>query len=77
MSKMILPLVAVILVLVVGTYWQGILSERWRPVDSEKLQSFTELLSNVPSVMGDWKGEDAPYDNVVAIGFASLRGNAP
>ena len=55
-----LPIVVALVVIVVGTYYQGELSERWRRAGSEKLARFTERLKHVPPVLEDWESEDKP-----------------
>ena len=59
---MILPTAAMLVVLAIGTYWQGIYSERWTPYDSALLEAFTARLNEVPLEFGDWKGEEKEYD---------------
>ena len=62
MTRMLLPLIVVSLVLVVGTYFQGVYSERWTRYDSELLDAFTSRLANVPNMVGEWEGVDQDYD---------------
>ena len=58
MQKLMLPIVATVLLLAVGTYYQGVYSERWVPQNSEKLEAFTKRIARVPMQIGNWEGKD-------------------
>jgi hypothetical protein len=62
MQKMMIPLIAVVSLLAVGTYFQGVFSERWIPQTSERLEAFTKCVSRVPLQIGKWEGRDDKLD---------------
>jgi hypothetical protein len=53
-----LPVAIGLVVIGTGTYLQGIWSERWGKYHTEELAQFTQRLSQVPTVIGDWEGRD-------------------
>ncbi|MCA9186268.1 MAG: exosortase-associated EpsI family protein [Pirellulaceae bacterium] len=57
-TKLGVPILAALVILAAGTYMQAQISERWVKQDSTLLQKFDENLDNVPTVIGDWVGED-------------------
>ncbi len=65
----ILGVIAVVLI-GVGTYVQGIYSERWTPMDSEQLDQFAECVPLVPTKIGDWEGAD---DSLTEKEFAATN----
>lgn len=57
--KQFAPLLVIAILLIgVGTYYQGKYAERWRPMDSEQLQRFTSCVGTVPLQIGRWEGTD-------------------
>lgn len=60
--KTILPVAVALVVVGIGTYVQGVFSERWGKHRSEKLAEFTQRLSDIPLVIGDWEGTDQEVD---------------
>ena len=59
MSKLpVAALVAVLIILGIGTFIEGKLSDRWGRDRSDKLAAFTERLNEVPKQFGDWVGVD-------------------
>ena len=58
----VLPVAVALVVLAVGTVYQGILSERWKKNRSEKLLQFAEKLGHVPKTFGDWTSIEQPLD---------------
>lgn len=57
MSKFF-PVAVALVVVGIGTYYQGVFSERWGKVRTEELAEFSERLKQVPTVIGDWEGTD-------------------
>ena len=53
-----LPIGAALVVIALGTYFQGRLTDRWGMIVSGKLESFNQRVENVPLKLGDWVGED-------------------
>ena len=62
MTRMLLPIMAVVVILAAGTYFQGVYSERFGKRKSEMLDTFTARLANVPIKFGEWEGIDQEYD---------------
>ena len=62
MLQKTLPIVVVLIVLGIGTYLQGVYCERWTPLNSEILDTFTARLENVPEEIGNWISQDLDYD---------------
>lgn len=63
MTRIIPPIFCVLVVLVIGTYYQGVYSERWSLYDSELLDEFSNrLLASVPLTVGEWEGTEQEYD---------------
>ena len=60
--KLVLPVAVALVIIGIGTYVQGVLSERWEKNRTEKLVGFTSRLSEVPLTIGDWEGIDQPTD---------------
>jgi len=58
MKQLIAPFVVGLIVMAGGTYYQAILTDRFEPQTSEKLDRFTNALENVPIQIGDWHGVD-------------------
>lgn len=59
----ILMVTVALTVIVIGTYYEGLLSERWNRNTSEKLNLFTERMKDVPRNFGDWETkEDTELD---------------
>lgn len=61
-TKLILPTAVALVIIGVGTYVQGVLSDRWDKRRTEKLVGFTDRLAEVPMTIGDWDGTDQPFD---------------
>jgi hypothetical protein len=57
-----LPLIAVFLVLAVGTWYHGVMTERWRMRSSADLDRFTKLVPQLPLKIGDWEGTEDEID---------------
>ena len=62
MTRMVLPILAIVVILAAGTYYQGTYSERWGRRNSDLLNKFSERLANVPLAFGEWEGNDQEYD---------------
>jgi len=62
MKSLILPTAVSLVVLAVGTLYQGRIAERWSIAGSEKLETFAVRLDNVPMDIGAWKGTDTEVD---------------
>jgi len=60
-SQFTLPIAAAFLI-VAGSVYQGLVSNRWMPAQSEKLTQFTTALDRVPKSFGNWVSEDTPVD---------------
>jgi hypothetical protein len=60
--KAIVPLAVALVVVSIGTFLQGIYSERWGRSRSDQLAEFTARLSEVPMIVGDWVGDDEEVD---------------
>jgi hypothetical protein len=60
--KAILPVSVALVILGIGTYVQGVWSERWERRRTEKLVGFTARLEDVPKQIDDWVGEDQSYN---------------
>jgi hypothetical protein len=60
--KIVFPIAAALVVVAIATYVQGIWSERWGKLRSERLAEFTKRLSEVPLTIGDWDGTDQEVD---------------
>ena len=60
--KLVLPFTAALIIIGIGSYVEGVLSERWHKERSEKLAEFTSRLPDVPLTIGDWEGTDQPTD---------------
>jgi len=58
MKPLIIPGVVTLAVIAAGAYYQGIITERWIPQNSEMLEEFTKSLANVPPAISDWEGVD-------------------
>ena len=50
------------LVIIGSAYSHGILTDRWIPHRSEKLDGYTARLGDLPTEFGDWTSTDAPVD---------------
>jgi hypothetical protein len=62
MRSMLLPTIVAVVVLTIGTVYQGIHTERWSRSSSEQLEWFAQRLDSVPAEIGPWLGEDAEVD---------------
>ena len=62
MIKLVLPGVAALVLIVIGTYDQGRWTERWGKRDSAKLDAYTSRLKNIPTVVGRWESVAKPVD---------------
>jgi hypothetical protein len=60
MSKQILPIVAVVVLITLGTLYEGKVTERWAKYESERLRLFTEQLDDVPASFDSWEGVETP-----------------
>jgi hypothetical protein len=60
MVKQLIPLVIAVSLIAAGTVYQGKLTDRWNPQDSELLQAFTTRLDSVPSEFKDWSSRETP-----------------
>lgn len=54
------PLLLVIVVVVAAGVVHGVQTDRWRP--SPQLEHALGRLPQVPMTVGDWRGEDVPYE---------------
>lgn len=59
-----LPVTVIIVAVVISTVLEGQATERWPFVvaRTEKLETFSERLDDVPMVVGEWQGEAVPVD---------------
>jgi hypothetical protein len=60
MAKQLIPIVIAVLLIAGGTAYQGKVTDRWMPQDSELLQAFTTRLENVPAEFDDWSSVETP-----------------
>ena len=56
--KISIQLILAVVVLAVGTFVEGKLSDRWGAAQSDKLETFATQLAKVPMQIGDWVGRD-------------------
>lgn len=62
MMKFVLPAVAAFAVIAIGTYDEGLWTERWGRRDSSQLDAFTSRLKSIPTVVGRWESVEKPVD---------------
>lgn len=61
--KLVFPLVVVTALVGVGTYYQGLYTERWVPQNSELLQLLSTNLESSPDQFGEWISEATPLSD--------------
>ena len=59
-----LPIALLLIVLGVGAYVEGTISDRWGKPSSEQLSDFSKRLLTVPKQIGDWEGVDHELNEV-------------
>ena len=62
MKQFALPIAVTLCAIVIGSYVQGRLVDRWVPNRSEELKRFEDRIKQVPMVIGDWDGTDTEED---------------
>lgn len=60
MVKQLLPIAIAVALIAAGTLYQGNITERWSPQNSELLQTFTARLESVPPELEKWSSVDTP-----------------
>lgn len=69
------PQMAVAAVLMaICAYYEGTLTSRWKPPQSEMLDEWGERLKQVPLTVGDWQGEDLPGSSEQEKAMAKFTG---
>jgi hypothetical protein len=62
MNQQIITAALAVALIGAGSWYQGILSNRWLPPHSEKLTEFSNQLDKVPMAFGNWVGTDTPQN---------------
>jgi hypothetical protein len=60
--KVSLPLIAAGIAVLIGTWYHGVMTERWGMRRSGSLDKFTELVPHVPMEFGPWIGTEDKVD---------------
>lgn len=60
MAKQLIPIVIAVSLIAAGTAYQGKVTDRWIPQNSELLQAFTTRLDSVPPEFDEWSCVETP-----------------
>ncbi len=60
MGKQLIPITFAVLIIGAGALYQGFITDRWVPQNSELLQTFTARLADVPPEFDGWQSVETP-----------------
>jgi hypothetical protein len=63
MGKQLIPITIAVLIIGAGALYQGRITDRWIPQNSELLQTFTARLANVPPDFDNWASVETPLED--------------